>query len=61
LRVLYVSDAVDREFLQKYHSPRFTYLQKPFRAHELVLSVHLLLLPQEVMAVSAAPFQSHRP
>ena len=62
LRVLYVSDAVDREFLQKYHSPRFTYLQKPFRFQELLLSVHLLAHhPMERVAAIAVPCQSPHP
>ena len=43
LRVLYISGAPDREFLQQHRSATFGYLQKPFRFQELLLSVHLLL------------------
>ncbi len=55
LRVLYVSGAPDREFLQSRRCPTFGYLQKPFRFQELLRSVHLLL------AASAEPCPSHRP
>ena len=39
LRILYVSGAPDREFLQKYRSETFGYMQKPFRFQELLLNV----------------------
>jgi len=43
LRVLYVSGAPDREFLQKHRSDRFGYLQKPFRFQALLEAVRQLL------------------
>jgi DNA-binding NtrC family response regulator len=56
LRVLYVSGAPDREFLEKHRSATFGYLQKPFRFQELLLSVHLLLQrKEEAAAATAAP------
>jgi len=55
LRVLYISGAPDREFLQRHRSPTFGYLQKPFRFQELLLSVHLLV------QTSAEPCLSHHP
>jgi hypothetical protein len=51
LRILYVSGAPDREFLQKHRSPMFSYLQKPFRFQELLLSVHLLVHARRETAV----------
>jgi DNA-binding response OmpR family regulator len=44
LRVLYVSGAPDREFLQRHSAGTVAFLQKPFRFQTLLLSVHLLLL-----------------
>ena len=61
LRILYVSGAPDREFLQKHRSPMFGYLQKPFRFQELLLSVHLLLQPREEPVATAVPCPSHHP
>jgi hypothetical protein len=61
LRILYVSGAPDREFLQKHRSRMFGYLQKPFRFQELLLSVHLLLQPREEPAATAVPCPSHHP
>ena len=43
MRVLYVSGAPDREFLQRYPAETVAFLQKPFRFQNLLLSVHLLL------------------
>ena len=43
MRVLYVSGAPDREFLQRYPAGTVAFLQKPFRFQNLLLSVHLLL------------------
>ena len=43
MRVLYVSGAPDREFLQKHRSDVFGYLQKPFRFQELLSGVRSLL------------------
>jgi hypothetical protein len=63
LRVLYVSGAPDREFLQKHRSATFGYLQKPFRFQELLLSVHLLLRSREEEAAlpTALPCLSPHP
>jgi DNA-binding NtrC family response regulator len=61
LRVLYVSGAPDREFLQKHRSATFGYLQKPFRFQELLLSVHLLLERQGEAAATVAPCPIPRP
>ena len=43
MRVLYVSGAPDREFLQRHPAERVAFLQKPFRFQNLLLSVGLLL------------------
>jgi len=43
LRVLYISGAADKEFLQRYPAHQVAFLQKPFRFQNLLLSVHLLL------------------
>ena len=43
MRVLYISGAPDREFLQRYAAETVAFLQKPFRFQNLLLSVHLLL------------------
>jgi hypothetical protein len=59
LRVLYISGAPDREFLQKHRSPLFGFLQKPFRFQELLLSVHLLIQAQRPSALTAVPCPSH--
>jgi DNA-binding NtrC family response regulator len=63
LRVLYVSGAPDREFLQTHRSATFGYLQKPFRFQELLLSVHLLLQSREEEAAlpTAVPCLSPHP
>ena len=45
LRVLYVSDAPDSEFLQTHRSRWFNYLRTPFHSQALLLSIRLLLLP----------------
>jgi len=59
LRVLYVSGAPDRDFLQSHRSATFGYLQKPFRFQELLLSVHLLAhQPMERVAAIAVPCPS---
>jgi hypothetical protein len=62
LRVLYLSGAPDREFLQKHRSATFGYLQKPFRFQELLLSVHLLVHQAvQPAAPIAVPCPSHHP
>ena len=61
LRVLYVAGAPEREFLKKYRTPGFGYLQKPFRFQELLLSVHLLVQARVAPAATAVPCPSHRP
>jgi hypothetical protein len=61
LRILYVSGAPDREFLQKYRSQTFGYMQKPFRFQELLLNVHLLLHAHDEPIVSAVPCPIHHP
>lgn len=43
LRVLYISGAPDRDFLQSHRSERFGYLQKPFRFRGLLEGVQGLL------------------
>ena len=60
LRVLYVSGAPEREFLQTHRSPTFGYLPKPFRFQELLLSVHLLLRQPVDAEVTAEPCPSRR-
>jgi len=43
MRVLYISGAPDRQFLQERQGELFGYLQKPFRFHELLQRVKALL------------------